>query len=118
MSEFGGPAWTKDEATGQYYYHAYLAQQPDLNWRNPDVHTAMMAALRFWLDRGVDGFRLDTIHHLFEDEQLRDNPPNPYFRAGMAPTLRSTGSISSTSRRCTMCCAISAASPTPTPSAC
>ena len=87
LSEFGGPAWTKDEATGQYYYHAYLPQQPDLNWRNPAVRAAMLEALRFWLARGVDGFRLDTIHHLFEDEQLRDNPLNPHFKDGMAPTL-------------------------------
>ncbi len=87
LSEFGGPAWTKDPGTGQYYYHAYLPQQPDLNWRNPDVRAAMLEALRFWLARGVDGFRLDTIHHLFEDPALRDNPPNADFRAGMAPTL-------------------------------
>jgi alpha-glucosidase len=87
LSEFGGPAWTHDNASGQYYYHAYLPQQPDLNWRNPDVRAAMFDAMRFWLDRGVDGFRLDTIHHLFEDEALRDNPPNPDFKPGMAPTL-------------------------------
>ncbi len=86
LSEFGGPAWTKDAATGQYYYHAYLPQQPDLNWRHPDVHAAMLEALTFWLERGVDGFRLDTVHHLFEDEGLRDNPPNPLFTAGMPPT--------------------------------
>lgn len=87
LSEFGGAAWTKDAATGQYYYHAYLPQQPDLNWRNPAVRAAMQDALRFWLERGIDGFRLDTIHHLFEDEGLRDNPPNPDFKDGMAPTL-------------------------------
>jgi alpha-glucosidase len=87
LSEFGGPAWTRDDASGQYYYHAYLPQQPDLNWRNPDVCAAMQNAMRFWLERGVDGFRLDTIHHLFEDEALRDNPPNPAFRPGMSPTL-------------------------------
>ena len=87
LSEFGGPAWTKDSATGQYYYHAYLPQQPDLNWRNPAVNAAMLDALTFWLNRGVDGFRLDTVHHLFEDEGLRDNPLNPLFKAGMAPTL-------------------------------
>jgi alpha-glucosidase len=86
LGEFGGPAWTKDEGTGQYYYHAYLPQQPDLNWRNSDVRAAMQEALRFWLERGVDGFRLDTIHHLFEDEALRDNPLNPHFKTGMAPT--------------------------------
>ncbi len=88
LSEFGGAAWTKDEITGQYYYHAYLPQQPDLNWRNPAVRAAMRDVLTFWLERGVDGFRLDTIHHLFEDEGLRDNPPNPDFKDGMAPTLR------------------------------
>ena len=87
LGEFGGAAWTKDPTTGQYYYHAYLPQQPDLNWRNPDVRAAMLEALRFWLERGVDGFRLDTIHHLFEDSGLRDNPRNPHFTAGMAPTL-------------------------------
>ncbi|GEP03835.1 alpha-amylase family glycosyl hydrolase [Methylobacterium oxalidis] len=85
LSEFGGPAWTFDEATGQYYYHAYLKEQPDLNWRNPEVQSAMLDALRFWLKRGVDGFRVDAIHHLFEDEQLRDNPPNPDWQAGMSP---------------------------------
>lgn len=90
LSEFGGPAWTYDPATGQYYYHAYLPQQPDLNWRNPEVHAAVHAAMRFWLERGVDGFRLDTVHHLFEDEALRDNPYNPDFRDGLAPILAYT----------------------------
>ena len=88
MSEFGGSAWTFDEATGQYYYHAYLPQQPDLNWRNPAVRAAMYGALRFWLNKGVDGFRLDTIHHLFEDEHLRDNPLNPDFHDGLPPRER------------------------------
>ncbi|HYZ31315.1 MAG TPA: alpha-amylase family glycosyl hydrolase [Crenalkalicoccus sp.] len=85
LSEFGGPAWTLDPATGQYFYHAYLPQQPDLNWRNPEVVRAMLDVLRFWLDRGVDGFRVDAIHHLFEDAALRDNPPNPDWRPGMSP---------------------------------
>ncbi len=85
LSEFGGSAWTFDEATGQYYYHAYLKEQPDLNWRNPEVQSAMLDALRFWLERGVDGFRVDAIHHLFEDEHLRDNPLNPEWRSGMSP---------------------------------
>ena len=88
MSEFGGPAWTWDEATGQYYYHAYLEEQPDLNWRNPDVQQAMLEALRFWFERGVDGFRVDAIHHLFEDEQLRDNPINKDWLEGMSPSRR------------------------------
>jgi alpha-glucosidase len=85
LSEFGGPAWTLDAATGQYYYHAYLPQQPDLNWREPAVRAAMLDALRFWLDRGVDGFRVDAIHHLIEDASFRDNPPNPDWRPGMSP---------------------------------
>jgi alpha-glucosidase len=85
LSEFGGIAWTLDEATGQYFYHAYLPRQPDLNWRNPAVQDAMLAVLRFWLDRGVDGFRVDAIHHLFKDAALRDNPPNPDWQPGMPP---------------------------------
>ena len=85
VSEFGGPAWTLDPATGQYFYHAYLPAQPDLNWRNPQVRDAMLDVLRFWFRRGVDGFRVDAIHHLFEDEQLRPNPPNPDWRPGMSP---------------------------------
>jgi alpha-glucosidase len=88
VSEFGGPAWTFDKASGQYYYHAYLPQQPDLNWRNPAVRDVMLDVLRFWLQRGVDGFRVDAIHHLFEDAQLRDNPVNPEWRAGMSPARR------------------------------
>src|SRR5215217_708462 len=88
LSEFGGPAWQLDAATGQYYYHAFLKEQPDLNWRNPRVREAMYAAMRFWLERGVDGFRVDAIHHLFKDEALRDNPPNPEFREGMSPRRR------------------------------
>jgi alpha-glucosidase len=77
LSNFGGGAWTWDETTGQYYYHAYLAEQPDLNWRNPEVVAAMHAALRFWLRRGVDGFRVDVMWHLIKDTAFRDNPANP-----------------------------------------
>jgi alpha-glucosidase len=88
LSEFGGPAWTLDTATGQYWYHAYLPEQPDLNWRNPEVREAMLEVLRFWLNRGVDGYRIDAIHHLFEDERLRDNPPNPEWRPGLSPARR------------------------------
>jgi alpha-glucosidase len=76
-SVFGGPAWTLDPTSGQYYYHAYLTQQPDLNWRNPGVRAAQHDAMRFWLDRGVDGFRLDACRQLVKDDLLRDNPPNP-----------------------------------------
>jgi alpha-glucosidase len=77
LSNFGGPAWTFDEATGQYYYHAFLPEQPDLNWRNPAVVEAMLGVLRFWLDRGVDGFRVDVIWHLIKDAHFRNNPENP-----------------------------------------
>lgn len=77
QSVFGGGAWEWDEATQQYYYHAYLREQPDLNWRNPEVRVAMMDVLRFWLERGVDGFRVDALRQLVKDEHLRDNPPNP-----------------------------------------
>jgi alpha-glucosidase len=85
LSEFGGPAWTWHEATRQYYLHSFLKQQPDLNWRNPELRRAMLDVLRFWLGRGVDGFRVDAIHHLFKDAAWRDNPPNPDFRPGMSP---------------------------------
>jgi alpha-glucosidase len=88
ISNFGGPAWTFDEATGQYYYHAFLREQPDLNWRNPEVRAAMHDVLRFWLDKGVDGFRVDVIWHLIKDDQFRDNPPNPGFHEGQAEINR------------------------------
>jgi glycosidase len=74
---FGGPAWEWDEQAGQYYLHSYLPEQIDLNWRNPAVRAAMHDVLRFWLDRGVDGFRLDALGRIIKDPQLRDNPPNP-----------------------------------------
>ena len=88
LSVFGGSAWEWDEATGQYYYHAFLKQQPDLNWRHPDVQDAMMDVMRFWLERGVDGFRVDTMAHLIKDDQFRDNPPNPNYRPGQLPHRR------------------------------
>jgi alpha-glucosidase len=76
-SEAGGSVWEWDERTGQFYLHSHLKEQPDLNWRNPEVRAAMLDVLRFWLDRGVDGFRIDVAHMLMKDPQLRDNPPNP-----------------------------------------
>ncbi len=76
-SHFGGSAWSFDAATGQYYYHAYLAEQPDLDWRNSQVRAAMHDVMRFWLGRGVDGFRIDVIWHLVKDADFRDNPENP-----------------------------------------
>lgn len=75
LSVFGGPAWEWDEATGQYYLHSFLKEQPDLNWRNPQVKEAMFEVARFWLDRGVDGFRIDVAHYILKDPLLRDNPP-------------------------------------------
>lgn len=72
-SGFGGSAWEHDSRTGQYYYHYFFKQQPDLNWRNPEVKTAMFAAVRFWLEMGVDGFRLDAINTIFEHPDWPDH---------------------------------------------
>ncbi|MCZ6662066.1 MAG: alpha-amylase family glycosyl hydrolase [Actinobacteria bacterium] len=77
VSVFGGPAWTLDEATGQYYRHTYLPSQPDLNWRNEETVQSALDVARFWLDRGVDGFRLDAAHQMMKDPLERDNPPAP-----------------------------------------
>jgi alpha-glucosidase len=85
LSEFGGSAWKYDAHTRQYYYHAFLAEQPDLNWRNAAVRQAIYDVMRFWLRRGVDGFRVDVIWHLIKDAEFRDNPPNPNFRPGRPP---------------------------------
>jgi len=84
-SDFGGDAWERDAHTGQYYYHAFLKQQPDLNWRNPSVREAMYEIMRFWLRKGVDGFRIDVLWHLLKDDQFRDNPPNPDVQPGDPP---------------------------------
>src|SRR5579864_544336 len=77
VSTFGGSAWTMDFETGQYFYHYFYPQQPDLNWRNPAVRDAMFDVTRWWYNRGVAGFRLDAVDTLFEDPQLRDNPVLP-----------------------------------------
>jgi len=82
LAYFGGSMWTFDQATGQYYLHSFLPEQPDLNWRNPEVKAAIFDAMRFWLDRGVDGFRIDVIDRMYKDEALRDNPPNPDYVEG------------------------------------
>ena len=82
MSNFGGSAWQFDAHTEQYYLHVFDKKQPDLNWRNPNVRQAMYEVMRFWLDRGIDGFRIDALHALLEDEQFRDNPPNPEWKPG------------------------------------
>ncbi|MGE0598430.1 MAG: alpha-amylase family glycosyl hydrolase [Dehalococcoidia bacterium] len=79
---FGGAAWTLDETTGEYYLHSFLKEQPDLNWRNPEVERAMMDVLRFWFERGVDGFRIDVIGMIIKQTDLADNPPNPEWKPG------------------------------------
>jgi alpha-glucosidase len=73
LSVFGGSAWELDDRTGQYYLHSFLKEQPDLNWRNPAVEAAMLDNMRFWLDRGVDGFRVDTPLFIMKDPAERDN---------------------------------------------
>jgi alpha-glucosidase len=77
ISVFGGSAWELDPATGQFYLHSFLREQPDLDWRNPEVVAAMHDVLRFWLDRGVDGFRIDVIHRIGKHPELPDNPVVP-----------------------------------------
>jgi alpha-glucosidase len=83
ISDFGGSAWEYDAATGQYYLHAFLKQQPDLNWRHPALKAAMLDVMRFWFDRGVDGFRIDVLWHIVKAAGFPDNPPNPYWRPGI-----------------------------------
>lgn len=84
LAYFGGPAWTWDENTQQYYLHNFLPEQPDLNYRNEAVCQAMFDNIRFWLRRGVDGFRVDVIDRMIKDDiNLRDNPPNPDYVEGV-----------------------------------
>lgn len=84
LAMFGGSAWEWDEATCQYYYHAFLKEQPDLNWRNLEVRKAMYDVMRFWLDKGVDGFRIDVMWHMIKDAQFRNNPANPDYKPEQA----------------------------------
>ena len=88
ISDFGGSAWEWDTATGQYYYHAFLQEQPDLNWRHPAVQAAMYDVMRFWFDRGVDGLRIDVLWHLVKAADFPDNPPNPAYRPAMGDMHR------------------------------
>ncbi len=81
-SIFGGPGWEKDDATGEYYFHSFLTQQPDLNWHNPAVESAVVDEIRYWLDQGVSGYRLDVINFFFKDAGFRNNP------FGLGPTPR------------------------------
>ena len=88
ISDFGGSAWEWDEASSQYYYHAFLKEQPDLNWRNPEVRHAMYDVLRFWFARGVDGFRIDVLWHMIKAEGFPDNPRNPAYQPAMGEMHR------------------------------
>src|SRR5579859_1471032 len=81
-SVFGGPAWTYDPHTGEYYLHSFAAQQPDLNWDNPKVRETIKDVVRFWLDLGVDGFRMDAVNWISKDPQMRDDPPDPSYHQG------------------------------------
>lgn len=83
-SVFGGEAWEFDTRRGQYYLHHWLKEQPDLNFHNPEVQQQMLECCRYWLEKGVDGFRLDVINYLFHDDQLRDNPPARFEQDGPA----------------------------------
>ena len=84
----GGPAWEWDAATGQYYYHAFLKEQADLNWRNPEVQAAMLEAMRFWFDKGVDGFRIDVLWHMVKHADFPDNPANEAYTPAMGEMHR------------------------------
>ena len=88
LSWFGHSAWKFDARTGQFYYHHFYPEQPDLNWRNPEVRKAMYNVLRFWLDRGVSGFRLDAVSRLFEDSDLQDDPFLPGRNAYGDPNIQ------------------------------
>jgi alpha-glucosidase len=83
LGVFGGTAWEWDEKTGQNYYHSFLKEQPDLNWRNREVREAIYGIMRYWFDKGVDGFRIDVLWYLIKDEQLRNNPTNPNYTPNM-----------------------------------
>ncbi len=87
-SYFGGDAWTLDEATGQYYLHLFHVKQPDLNWSNLEVRAAIYWAMRFWLDLGVDGFRIDAMPQMAKDPLWRDDPLNPDWKEGDIPEAR------------------------------
>jgi alpha-glucosidase len=88
QSWFGHSAWQYDPTTEQYYYHHFYVQQPDLNWRNPEVQKAMLNVLRFWMDKGVSGFRIDAVSRLFEDPNLHDDPILPGTNAYGDPNIQ------------------------------
>lgn len=91
LSVFGGPAWEWDSTRRQYYMHNFLTSQPDLNYHNPAVQDATLDVARFWLDRGVDGFRLDTVNKYVHDAELRDNPP---LSPGVSVTIDASNPLS------------------------
>ena len=80
LASFGGISWTYDEVTGQWYLHSFLPEQPDLDWRNPEVREAMFDVVRFWLERGVDGFRVDVAHAIGKDPEAARQPAQPIRR--------------------------------------
>lgn len=88
VAVFGGPAWEYDTGSGQYYLHSFLTEQPDLNWRNPQVVEAMHDVLRFWLARGIDGFRIDVMGMVVKHPEYADNPENPRWAPGMPERMR------------------------------
>ena len=106
-SVFGGPAWTRD-ASGRFYYHAYLPEQPDLNWRNPDVRAAMLDVLRFWRERGADGFRIDALRQVIKDDRLARQPAEPRLARGRRPVPRAAARVHDRPPRgaATSCCAM------------
>lgn len=91
QSIFGGPAWSWEARRRQYYFHNFLSDQPDLNFHNPEVQDALLDAVRFWLELGVDGFRLDTVNYYFHDVELRDNPPMPDGKSNDIPDINPYG---------------------------
>jgi len=90
LNRFGRSAWTMDANTNQYYFATFAPEQPDLNWRNPEVRQAMFDILRFWLDRGTDGVRVDALAHLIKDQAFRNNPPNVDYTDDQEPSNRLT----------------------------
>ncbi len=88
VSSFGGPAWTLDDTTGQYYLHNHLDEQPDLNWWNEEVRQAFDGIMEYWMDRGVSGFRIDVCNIIIKDALLRDNPPSTDDRPPGRPAVR------------------------------
>ncbi len=101
IGDFGGSAWEWDDATGQYYYHAFLKEQADLNWRNPAVQSAMYDVMRFWFDRGVDGFRIDVLWHMVKAGTSRTIRPTPPMSRRWATCTACSSAIRRISQRCT-----------------